>query len=192
MAFQPEAAQVDDFAAFDHPGTAPAERREEWALLLTMPYMLPHQRFHFSQVDLPTAVSSTKRRKELQRRVHGLLGQRAHAPKTAEEVREANRRRSARAARGLVKAYFGDVAEGGEEGGGESDGSRGGGSGDDFEGAGVSGGSDGPEVSWSGSGGAAGALGRSARLAAERFGMQGEGAIEGAVRHYRAASLHSH
>ena len=51
--------------------------------LLTMPYMLPHQRFHFCQVDLPTAVSSAKRRKELQRRVHGLLGQRTFADEGA-------------------------------------------------------------------------------------------------------------
>ena len=190
-------------------GTAPAERREEWALLLTMPYMLPHQRFHFSQVDVPTAVSSAKRRKELQRRVHGLLGQRAHAPLTAEQVRAANRRHSSRAARGLVRPYFGDGAEGGGEDGGDGSGGSGGGGGgvgggddlegvgvsgggDDLEGVGVSGGGDGPEVRWSGSGGAAGALGRSARLAAEKFGMQGEGAIEGSVRHYRVSSLHSH
>ena len=34
-------------------GTAPPERREEWALLLTMPYLEPHMRFHLAQIDVP-------------------------------------------------------------------------------------------------------------------------------------------
>ena len=41
-------------------------------------------------------------------------------------------------------------------------------------------------------GAAAGSLGRKARLAAEKFGVQGEGALEGGYGHYRMRAQHQH
>mmetsp|Transcript_69076 Transcript_69076/g.167038 ORF Transcript_69076/g.167038 Transcript_69076/m.167038 type:complete len:142 (-) Transcript_69076:40-465(-) len=47
-------------------------------------------------------------------------------------------------------------------------------------------------VRWSGIGAAAGSLGRKARLAAEKIGVQGEGALEGGYRHYKMRAQHQH
>jgi hypothetical protein len=41
-------------------------------------------------------------------------------------------------------------------------------------------------------GAAAGSLGRKARLAAEKFGVQGEGALEGGYGHYKMRAQHQH
>ena len=55
-------------------GTAPPAKQSEWTLLLVTPWLRPEQRFHFMQVDLPLL-------RYEQPQVHGLLGQRAIAPK---------------------------------------------------------------------------------------------------------------
>ena len=58
-------------------GTAPPERREEWALLLTMPYLdAATQRFHLVQLDVPP-VTPTPSRLELLR-----IQRQAHSPPT--------------------------------------------------------------------------------------------------------------
>ena len=76
-------------------GTAPPERREEWALLLTMPYLEPHMRFHLAQLDVPVLEPTSWRGSEagwfaelarLQRQVHGILGQRSHVALAPEQV----------------------------------------------------------------------------------------------------------
>ena len=155
--------------------------------------------------------------------MHGILGQRAHAPRSPDDVREANRKLSVRMARGLVAPYYGDEEDEEEEGQGEEEREA------EAEPPPVEE-EEAPEeqeVKWSGSGApaphhpchpspvapawrllaphcpkrpppslgagaAAGSLGRAARLAAEKYGLQGEGALEGSYKFYRLARLHSH
>ena len=58
-------------------GVAPAARRDEWALMLVMPSLEPHNLFYFMQFDVPVL-------RYAQPQVHGLLGQRALSPAPAD------------------------------------------------------------------------------------------------------------
>ena len=58
-------------------GVAPAERRDEWALMLVMPSLEAHNLFYFMQFDVPVL-------RYAQPQVHGLLGQRALSPAPAD------------------------------------------------------------------------------------------------------------
>ena len=175
-------------------GTAPPERREEWALLLTMPYLEPHMRFHLAQLDVPAVEPTSWRGSEagwraeqarIQRQVHGILGQRSQVPPTPEQVRERNRNLARGMARDMVVPFFGDEhAEGhtAAEAAAAAEVQRHAEATESAE----------KVVRWSGNGAAAGSLGRKARLAAEKFGLQGEGALEGGYRHYKMGAQHQH
>ncbi|KAL1518644.1 hypothetical protein AB1Y20_002932 [Prymnesium parvum] len=89
-------------------GEAPEARREEWALLLTMPQTRPRHRFPFWELQLPPPRGNATARREAQRLVHGLLGQRAILPPSTRAVRASNRAMSRQLARGFVEAYFGE------------------------------------------------------------------------------------
>ena len=81
-------------------GAAPAEAREEWVMLLTLPLLRPDERFCFMGVDLARVTDEA----------HGLLGQRATA--TAELPLGS----ASISAHGVASAEFGPQGEGAIEG----------------------------------------------------------------------------
>ena len=163
-------------------GTAPPAKQSEWMLLLVSPWLRAEQRFHFMQVDLPLLLYE-------QPKVHGLLGQRAIAPRPVDEAAAARahdaQRRAAREAE--RRRLFEDDKPSGA--------------------VGVIGGVGGADARAPGAGGADDEAAERAaepllhaaieasglqQEAARRFGAQGEGAIAGRWLEYAVASLDEH
>jgi len=182
-------------------GTAPPAKQQEWMLLLVTPWLRADQRFHFMQVDLPLLQYE-------QPKVHGLLGQRAIAPKpvdaaAAARAHDAQRSAAREAAR---RRLFEDDTPSGTVGNTVGPGGGGGGGG----------GGGRADARAPGAGGAAAAADidvdrdeaaeREAepmlhaaieatglqQEAARRFGSQGEGAIAGRWTEYAVAHLDEH
>jgi len=167
-------------------GTAPPAKQQEWLLLLVTPTLRPEQRFHFMQVDLPLLQYE-------QPQVHGLLGQRAIAPRPVDEAAAARAHKGQQTA--AAEARRRSLYE--EESAAATMGLR--------EGAGVDGRA-GAASSSAAAAAAAAAADEAAKPmlhaaiealglqqeAAKRFGSQGEGAIAGRWAEYAVSSIDAH